>query len=1469
MKKSILIIIFFALLVASISSSESNFVNVDERVEDALETDDEVSVIVMLKDDYSPVKKMGVSSVDSKNLKTKKQMIKKQQEKVFSELNIKKDSSKALNQIENNETKPEFKIKHQYKTINGFSGKITIEGLEKLKNNPDVKGIYLNGVKHITLDESVLLINATKTWSVIYNGTNITGMGETVCVLDTGVDYTHDNLGNCTNETFLAGNCSKVIAGYDHVNDDSNPMDDHGHGTHVAGIVASNHSTYKGVAPDAKIVAIKVCNAGGGCLDSDTISGIDWCTNNASKYNISVISISLGGDINYSDYCDVNASEAAFIAPINGAVGQNVSVVIAAGNYGHNNLINSPACIQNATPIGATNDNDAIASFSNRNSLVELMAPGSSITSLAVGGGTTSMSGTSMSTPHAAAAFALINQYRRLEGSARLTPAEIEDALNDTGKAISDGADTYRRINIYAAILLLNKAPLIEFVAPTKTNNSVTSKNYTEINISITELDLKELIYNWNGTNYTMYNDSLVLMFNFDNVSALNENDSNVFDVSGNGNNGTVYGNGAKFNLTGGRFGGGIVFDGSESNNMTINYTAVNGLDYGSISMWFKFVEMPANGEVMLPILYFGNSTTNSSGLIIEIGHFSGFEYNGTQIFYTVTANNRGDNTTPNFCFDSRINLTNNTWYNFVVTVNSTGNTAYLNGAEMTDRHYNFGSATDSIFFSNITNANLFTIGYGKFASEVQSKHWHEFNGTIDELRIWNTSLKANEVYQQYIANLNKYNANKWSLYINQSLNTSDGLPDGSYTYQAFAKDNLDKENTTGQRVLNIDLTSPGIDFAGGTKANNSYNESNWIYINVTVTEPNFNNITFLLYNSSSVVNETNFTSAVYSINFTNLDDGSYYYNVTARDEAGKSNSTETRKITIDTIIPATNVSLTSVDDYDNDGNIELNWTDDLAELYSKNLTITYRILRSTAKINSSNVGSSVLISNATTNTTQFFEDNSTVHGTTYFYAIITIDSFGRFNDSVVSSSLNATANDTIAPKIPLNVNVTKSGATATIKWQNITRDINNNPDFYSLTAEIWYGTSVNTSKTFVNETNSGFSWLKNLTNNENSTTWSTTTEGTTLYHFAVVTTDDAGNRNFTLNTASDGNYGNTSLTYTAPTTSSGGGGGGGGSGGGGGGVAVSSGVSVSQFWSVLTKGESTMKISKPTIAISEIKLNMKNQVINAEVTVKKLEEKPDDVKEKPIDNLYQYIEIEKKEIQNADIQNAKIKFKVTKSWLKVKNIDEKSVALRKYTTRWVGLQTKKLSSDTSYVTYEATTSGFSYFAITGKETEKNITTLTKTAKNKTKEEIPENKTEVKKEIDGKKKLNLKVPVIILIILVIALVFLIVKSRLISELWAKRHRKKARKQHYKARKHHKKGAHHKARKHHVNAAIHHKKAIKHHLKNNKAHNIEKARQHQKAMDKHIEAIRHIDAKNFSKIEKIDNELEDIDKKIGE
>lgn len=486
------------------------------------------------------------------------------------------------------------------------------------------------------------------------------------------------------------------------------------------------------------------------------------------------------------------------------------------------------------------------------------------------------------------------------------------------------------------------------------------------------------------------------------------------------------------------------------------------------------------------------------------------------------------------------------------------------------------------------------------------------------------------------------------------------------------------------------------------------YNGSDFVFNATNSTLHQLYN--FTLYNATST------TTHQYMINISKSsrknEELNFTYNI-----SGMGSSPLSVYIALRGDIPSTAPTLFFVNDTDKDGNMELNWTDDGNET-SENYTI-YRYANTTinAPINVTNFGNATAIKTGIPSGTQFFEDNTTIHGVKYFYALVTVDRYGRSNTSVLSASLNATANDTIAPAKGAGLNGTLAIGSGTtnnqinLRWSNTSTDVSGNSEG-NVSYVIYYKSSssaVNTSPTDGNLNTSGYSVTYNST--ANSTSFSCTDcTSATIYHFFVTTLDDGGNVNLSVTTGTGGNYLNTSLIYTAESTSSSSSGGGGG--GGGSSSTTSAGVSASKMWSVLAIGTSTMTVSKSAIAVTSVVLNMKNQVSNAEVTVTKLNEKPSSLS-KPTGETYQYIRIDKTAIKDADFENVKIQFKVTKSWLKAEGINEGDVALYKYTTRWIKLSTKKIKSESDYVSYEATTSGFSNFAIVGKKAGIKTATLT------------------------------------------------------------------------------------------------------------------------------------------------------------
>lgn len=423
----------------------------------------------------------------------------------------------------------EVDVNHVGKNIGKNKKTMIINSKEynKLKNNELVKKITIAKEYHIDLQDSVPLINATVTWQKQFSGINLTGNGQTVCIIDTGINYSHMDLGGCYGNNSVSSSC-KVIGGWDFCADNYNcstedwdPMDVEGHGTHVAGIAVANGSIH-GVAPGAKVVMIKAGNGTGSFWDSEIILGMDWCINHATEFNISVISMSLGGNL-FEGYCPGDNLEES----VNLAVANGISVVAASGNDGYSNVISSPGCIQNATPVTSSPKSDnSISLFANTwndSSLMIIDAPGENINSTCLNGKYCIKQGTSMATPHVAGAIAIINQYLKLIGKIK-SPQEIENILNSTGKQIYDSYSnrSFSRIDIYSAVDSL-EIPLIGYDSSSDSSGTTSRKTNIFVNITASDMGLKNLsIY--------LYNSSGLVNFSNTSTNNLATNFTNLLD---------------------------------------------------------------------------------------------------------------------------------------------------------------------------------------------------------------------------------------------------------------------------------------------------------------------------------------------------------------------------------------------------------------------------------------------------------------------------------------------------------------------------------------------------------------------------------------------------------------------------------------------------------------------------------------------------------------------------------------------------------------------------------------------------------------------------------------------------------------------------------------------------------------------------------------------------------------------------
>lgn len=262
------------------------------------------------------------------------------------------------------------------------------------------------------VDQTSLPLSGTYTYP------DTAGSGVTAYVIDTGVRITHSQISG------------RASYGYDAVDGDSTAQDGNGHGTHVATTIAG--STY-GVAKKAKIVAVRVLDNSGSGTTAGVIAGIDWVTDNHS--GPSVANMSLGGGASTS----LDNAVASSIA-------SGVTYAVAAGNNSASASSYSPARVGAAITVGATTSTDAKASYSNYGSVLDLFAPGSSITAgwNTSDTATNTISGTSMATPHVAGAAAVY-----LAGHTSATPAQVATALVNgatTGKVTSPGTGSPNRL---------------------------------------------------------------------------------------------------------------------------------------------------------------------------------------------------------------------------------------------------------------------------------------------------------------------------------------------------------------------------------------------------------------------------------------------------------------------------------------------------------------------------------------------------------------------------------------------------------------------------------------------------------------------------------------------------------------------------------------------------------------------------------------------------------------------------------------------------------------------------------------------------------------------------------------------------------------------------------------------------------------------------------------------------------------
>jgi subtilisin len=329
--------------------------------------------------------------------------------------------------------------------IHGFAGTVGEGRLRALQNDPEV--IAIEPDVEVQAFPHQITVTGGDTPMVTVNGETIpTGVARAginavapptdisaagVAVLDTGISLSHPDL--------------NVAGGVSYIRGNKNGNDDHGHGSHVAGTIGAklNGAGVQGVAPNARLFAVKVLDRWGSGSLSAIISGIDWVTKNAAGKGIRVANMSLG----------FQGSSSALNAALDKSINAGVTYVVAAGNSSMDAQLFSPANHPRVITVSALADSDGkcgglgaptgygaddtFATFSNWGLPVDIAAPGVNIFSTYKDGGYASSSGTSMASPHVAGAAALV-VAASLEAGVAPTPEAVKQRLLETATPQND-----------------------------------------------------------------------------------------------------------------------------------------------------------------------------------------------------------------------------------------------------------------------------------------------------------------------------------------------------------------------------------------------------------------------------------------------------------------------------------------------------------------------------------------------------------------------------------------------------------------------------------------------------------------------------------------------------------------------------------------------------------------------------------------------------------------------------------------------------------------------------------------------------------------------------------------------------------------------------------------------------------------------------------------------------------------------
>lgn len=438
---------------------------------------------------------------------------------------------------------------------------------------------------------------------------------------------------------------------------------------------------------------------------------------------------------------------------------------------------------------------------------------------------------------------------------------------SNCNKQIEKPSNVLKYLGIFALFLLsllllsnFTSALNVDFVSPTPSNGSTVNTRSFIINATIdSDNPLSSIIYNWNGTNYSIYDDSLVLYYNFDNRSALGENSTHVKDISRYGNNGTTN---ATINISG-KYDGAFTFNGNNSFVQISNSNSLNGsngLSSFTLSFWINIF---SNTSATTRIINKGDvdAGTPLSGWEIEMSNA------GTLGFLI---NNQSGSTNVN---STTIIYEKNKWIHITYIYNGTHIYAYKDGV--------LTSTIKKVNFNNfVVNDNI-------FIGRRSSANTQNFNGSIDELRYYaDKALNNSEVYLLYNSAITKFNNSRYLIYNNQT-----NLSIFNTFYSIFTNDSSNNQNSS-QKIIrllnNLNFTTNqnftinsmfyGTNTHGIWGSNLSFVEINGVRIasNYSFHREKLNNVFMKSLRADmaladSSINETTFNTTANQSNYVNI----------------------------------------------------------------------------------------------------------------------------------------------------------------------------------------------------------------------------------------------------------------------------------------------------------------------------------------------------------------------------------------------------------------------------------------------------------------------------------------------------------------------------------------------------------------------------------------------------------------------